>query len=140
MNTAQLLRRFLACALAPLIVSAAACSDGSSNTGAPSHETAGDFSITAEFTPDPPIAGDNVVNIYVEDLDGNAVTDAQITVVPMMPMMGHGSNAVAVVTNEGEGEYSASPVALTMAGEWEVTVSVVAGDDSGELVLKVDIE
>ena len=127
--------------MTPILLLTAACSGSDGDpTGDGVQETVGNISITTHFTPDPPIAGENTLHIHVEDLDGNPLTGAAVSVDPQMPMMGHGSNVDAVVTEDGNGDYTAAPVAFTMIGEWEVTVDVAAGDASGELVLKVTIE
>jgi hypothetical protein len=135
--------RLLACALAPLVVSAAACSSSSSNDPDPGalQDTVSNLAITAHFTPDPPVVGeDTVLHIRVEDLDGNPQVGAVVTVDPQMPMMGHGSTAEATVTEDDEaGDYTATPVLFNMPGEWEVTIDVLAGDETGQLVKKLTL-
>lgn len=133
--------RILACALAPLLVSAAACSsDSDDSTANPSgKEAERGLEITAYFTPDPPVVGENTLHIRVEDLNGLPQTGAVVIVDPQMPAMGHGSSAEPVVTEDDEpGDYTASPVTFTMPGEWEVTIDVTidvtVSEETGQLV------
>ena len=138
--------RLIACVLTPLAISLStvACSSDSGDanpSGSSANETESNLEITAHFMPDPPVGGeDTTLHIRVEDLDGHPLTGATVTVDPQMPMMGHGSTKDAVVTEDDEaGDYTATPVLFTMPGMWEVTIDVVAGDESGQLVKKLTL-
>jgi len=126
--------RTLALPLAALALLFAAC-------GAPSEEPpAATLTITGAISPDPVIVGQHTLTLEVKDADGAAVPGATVTVSPWMPMMGHGSNEDAVITDEGAGTYIATPVTFTMAGKWEVTVTAEAGTATGEQVFTYMVE
>jgi len=96
--------------------------------------------VTAMITPDPPTTGQNALMLHVHDDTGAPVPGATITVDPQMPMHGHGSTETAVVTDDGDGVYTASPVTFQMPGAWKVTIDVTAGALSGQLVLDYTVQ
>lgn len=93
-------------------------------------EATPDSAVNIVYEPDhnPAIAGDAVVNITLTDADGNPIGDAVVEVVGnmahhgMMPVSGKGEHTQ-------NGQYSV-PLRWTMAGDWQVTVSVILADGS----------
>jgi hypothetical protein len=92
------------------------------------------LTMTATINPSPPKTGQNTMTVFVKYSNGSVVANADVTVNPQMPSMGHGSSEVPVVEYKGGGEYKAYPVTFTMPGTWRVTVRAVKGSRSGELV------
>jgi hypothetical protein len=100
--------------------------------------------LTATFVsadPAPPIKGDNTwVLALTNDLD-EAVDGLTIVVTPMMPDHGHGSPIEAIVTATGTpGEYEISPVNLSMAGYWEITLDITNGQDQDAVMFGFCVE
>lgn len=96
-----------------------------------------ELSIEAVIQPDPPVAGQNTMEITISDSNG-PVEGALVTVDPQMPMHGHGSSDVPAVEDLGGGTYRAFPVTFTMPGSWEVTVTVAA--PSGSALFKYEVQ
>lgn len=84
-------------------------------------------SLTVTFvdaSPAPPDRGENTWTVMVTDAGGQAVTEAELEVVPWMPDHGHGSSVVVEVTPTGTpGEFQLKPIDLFMAGLWEVRLN-----------------
>ena len=95
--------------------------------------------ITAAIDPSPPRVGQNTLAITLTDNGGGPVEDVTIDAVPYMPGMGHGSNEAATISEKGNGLYEAHPITFTMAGAWEVTVTVDLTGETAEKVFSFDV-
>jgi hypothetical protein len=73
--------------------------------------------------PAPPDKGDNTWSLEIADSTGTR-DGLDVSVKPFMPDHGHGTPITAVVTPEGSGMYSVTPINLWMPGLWEVTVEI----------------
>jgi hypothetical protein len=93
-------------------------------------QDAEDTTIIIVYEPDsdPAVGGDASVTITLIDSDEHPITDAVVQVVGdmthhgMMPISGEG-------THTGGGQYDV-PLRWTMAGDWQVTVTVTLADGS----------
>lgn len=94
-----------------------------------------------EFSPDPPIAGDNAWVVRLE-LEGEPLTGAanDLVVAPTMPDHGHGSSVEVGVTELEPGVYRLEPVNTFMVGYWQVAVTVGDGEASPSVQFGVCIE
>ena len=83
--------------------------------------------------PAPPGKGDNRWSLVVTD-DGSApVSGMTLDIVPFMPDHGHGGSVIPVVSDDGDGAYTADPVNFFMPGYWETTITIVdPGASDGE--------
>jgi YtkA-like len=71
------------------------------------------------FPSEPPVAGTSSVQLLLTDpATGKPIEDEQITLVPWMPAMGHGSDENPVFQSLGKGQYLFTNVDLFMPGEW----------------------
>jgi hypothetical protein len=78
--------------------------------------------------------------IHVATEDGEAVTDAQISVVGGMPVHDHGLPTLPQMTkNLGDGTYLVEGMKFHMAGWWQITVSIDRGDVSDIVVFDLVI-
>jgi hypothetical protein len=68
--------------------------------------------------------GVNTVEIIVHHATGGDVAQADVTVTPWMPSMGHGVMEKPVVTERGGGLYSVDNVIFSMVGHWQLQVKV----------------
>ena len=86
---------------------------------------AGGLSVKlVEAAPAPLIKGTNTMKLEVRDESGAPVDNATIVVTPFMPVHGHGSAVAPLVTSVGGGTYDVTKVYLSMAGLWQLKVSV----------------
>jgi hypothetical protein len=89
--------------------------------------------------PAPPSMGDNLWDFEV--LAGDAPqTGCAITLLPLMPAHGHGSNTQPVTTELGEGRYHAEPLDLFMRGLWTIDFSLDCGGVTDEVQFSFWIE
>jgi len=72
--------------------------------------------------------GVNTVEVIVHHASGGDVPQAELTVTPWMPSMGHGVMQKPVVTERGGGLYSVDNVVLSMTGHWQLQVKVAKDD------------
>jgi hypothetical protein len=72
--------------------------------------------------------GVNTLEIIVHYSTGGDVSQAELTVTPWMPSMGHGVMQEPVITERGGGLYSVENVILSMTGDWQLQVKVAKDD------------
>lgn len=96
------------------------------------------LSVTATFTA-AVSTGQNHLRLVVLDQLGRHLPGATFTVVPTMPMHGHGSTETPVVSDLGQGEYDAFPVTFQMPGMWKVAIDATLGDLSTHLDLDLTV-
>ncbi|MFD5826403.1 FixH family protein [Lentzea sp. NPDC060358] len=77
-----------------------------------------------ELTPGSTKSGTTTLDLVVTDRSGNAAS-GEVTVEPAMPQMGHALAPITAAPVE-PGHYRVGGVGLTMAGQWEITVSLSA--------------
>ncbi len=71
---------------------------------------------------------------------GSAAEGQDVSLEATMPAHGHGTDPVTVTESATAGTYTASGLNLTMAGTWEVTVSVADPDHGGDAVFSIPVE
>ncbi len=100
---------------------------------------AGDMLVRLSLDPDPPRAGDNVLNIELQDAQGKPVEGAQLGLISDMAAMGSmpqmkGGGEVKAMNG---GKYQIT-YPLPMLGDWSLTLSMEApGHPRAELRFKV---
>ena len=67
-----------------------------------------------------PARGVNAFRYMITDSGGAPVNGIQVTVLPFMPAMNHGSSVMPMVSGEGAGAYVVSNVVFAMPGRWEL--------------------
>jgi hypothetical protein len=93
----------------------------------------GALSIEVRTGPEqPPPLGQSAAQLTVEDATTLAPVDGlDLTVVPWMPAMGHGSSVSPTVTPMGGGVYLVTNLYLYMPGTWQLRTTLVGqGTDS----------
>lgn len=71
----------------------------------------------------PPGKGIDTWSVQIVDSSAAPVDGLTVKAVPFMPDHNHGTSKKAVVTPEGEGRYTVTPVYFFMAGYWEVELT-----------------
>jgi hypothetical protein len=72
--------------------------------------------------PNPPSSGDNTLEAFVTDANGQPITDATVSFDINMTNMNHGKNVVTA-SSLGNGHYSGD-VHFLMGGPWRVIVAI----------------
>jgi nitrogen fixation protein FixH len=88
---------------------------------------------SVQLSVDDPKQGANSIGLRITDRGGNPATVDSVTVEPVMPQMGHALTPVTAGA-EAPGTYRAADTVLPMPGEWEITVSLHAGDGTEQVV------
>ena len=78
--------------------------------------------------------GVNTVEIIVHHSAGGDVAQAELTVTPWMPSMGHGVMQKPVVAERGGGLYSVENIVLSMTGHWQLQVKIAKDDKTDSAV------
>jgi Cu(I)/Ag(I) efflux system membrane fusion protein len=111
-----------------VVALSAGCARPGEKAGA-RHEAVGAFRITVENKPARPVVGNNTLCITVADSAGNPVRGAEVTALVVMQAMG----TMPRMESRGElkeakpGLYEAA-YGLSMAGEWDVDISIRSAD------------
>ena len=82
----------------------------------------GDLLVWIFGNPNPPIRGDNTLEVFVTDANGRPISDATLSFDIDMTNMSHGKNVVTA-SSLGEGRYSGE-VFFLMPGPWRVIVGI----------------
>lgn len=90
----------------------------------------GGYTLQAKLDPDPPVVGENALNLRVIGPDGRRVEGATVTARAYMPAMGAmpAMEAKGSATDSGGGTYRPT-FNLSMSGNWELTVRVKKNGD-----------
>ncbi len=81
----------------------------------------------------PPTTGlDGVEVVLTDPKTGDPVDGMQITLVPWMPLMGHGADLTPKLEAKGKGHYVFTNVNLFMPGEWQLRFAF-SGKVSGKV-------
>jgi hypothetical protein len=99
---------------------------------------AGQYDVEVKIDRNPPVVGENHMEIEIKDKSGSYVTDAKVTVEYSMPPMSGmpPMNYKESATLKGE-EYKAK-LNLSMSGSWNVAVKIRRGDDTETVKFTVD--
>jgi hypothetical protein len=99
---------------------------------------AGEYEVELKIDRNPPIVGDNNINIEVRDSSGKHVTDAKVTLeysmpaMPGMPAMNYKTDA-ELRGNEYRGKMS-----LSMSGSWNIAVKIAKAGKTSTAKFTVD--
>jgi hypothetical protein len=90
----------------------------------------GALSIEARTGPDqPPTRGLSTVELDIIDAHSGEPRDGlELTVVPWMPAMGHGTSVKPALEAVGGGHYVISNVNMYMGGAWDLRIAISAAD------------
>ena len=99
---------------------------------------AGDYTVEIKIDKNPPVVGDNNMEIEIKDAAGKYVTDAKVKVeysmpaMPGMPAMNYKTDAAL-----SGSEYKAK-INFSMSGAWNVAVKITRGGKTTTVKFNVD--
>lgn len=100
----------------------------------------GDYTLDIHLDKNPPVVGDNQMELTIKDPDGKAVTDAKValtyTMPPMSGMAPMNYKADAVVK---EGGYQAT-LKFSMSGSWNVEARITRAGKTTPVKFNVDVK
>jgi hypothetical protein len=114
-----------------LLMFLAAC--GSQN----SSDTPLNLDIQLRIEPSVPSVGDSILFITLRDEQGQAITNAELSVIGNMSH--EGMSAVEASTTENENGVYALPFAWTMGGDWLLDVTVTLAGNGGTAQKRFDV-
>jgi len=131
-------RLIAAIALAVALTACSSKDTSSSSTTTTAAQQAGDFTISTQFSPDPPKQGPETITIGIKDASGNAVKGAAVTIATTMPSMSM-SGPTLTASDNGDGTYSAQ-TNLNYATGWTFDIRAKAGSKTGRISVKMDVK
>lgn len=99
---------------------------------------AGEFDVKVSIDKNPPIVGDNKVEVEIKDASGKYVTDAKVVVdysmpaMPGMPAMNYKTDAVV------KGDEYKAVMNLSMSGSWNIAVKITKAGKTSAVKFTVD--
>lgn len=100
--------------------------DGQTSPASPATVSAEGVTLDFRSQPDPPMSGDNTIEVTVRERDGAGIADAAVTAVfsmPAMPAMNMPAMRSEAKLTHVEGGLYRGQGQLSMAGTWNVTVT-----------------
>ena len=99
---------------------------------------AGDYNVLIKIDKNPPIAGENNLEIAITDASGKAVTDAKIVLNYTMPAMA-GMPAMSYKADaEPKGAVYKAKVNYSMSGSWNNEIRITRGDKTVSARFTID--
>ena len=100
---------------------------------------AGDYAVSVKIDKNPPVTGDNKMEITIQDKTGAEVTDAIVAIeytmpaMPGMPAMNYKSTA------ELKNKQYATTLNFSMSGAWNITIRIIRAGKTQSVKFNVDV-
>ncbi|MBI4653953.1 MAG: FixH family protein [Nitrospirae bacterium] len=101
---------------------------------------AGEYNVEVKIDKNPPVLGENNMEIGIKDAKGKHVTDAKVVVeysmpgMPGMPPMNYKTNATL-----SENEYQAK-LDFSMRGSWNIAIKIARDSKTSTVKFTVDVK
>lgn len=101
---------------------------------------AGDYDVEIKIDKNPPVVGNNNIEIEIKDAKGNYVTDARVKVEYSMPAMpGMPPMNYKTDTKLDGNEYKAT-MNLSMSGPWNITLRITREGKTSRAKFSIDAQ
>ncbi len=130
------MKKIILVAVAMLLIAAGAALAG----GLEIKHKAGEYNVEVRLDKNPPVVGNNNVEVEVKDASGKNVTDAKVRIdytmpaMPGMPAMNYKTDAVL------SGQKYTAKMNLSMSGAWNIAVKISKGGKTSTLKFNVDAQ
>jgi hypothetical protein len=101
---------------------------------------AGDYALDIRLDKNPPVVGDNLMELTIKDTDGKIVTDAKVTVNYTMPPMSGMAPMSYKIDSVLKGEKYQSTLKFSMSGSWNVEVKITQAGKTTPVKFNVDVK
>jgi hypothetical protein len=101
---------------------------------------AGDYALDIRLDKNPPVVGDNLMELTIKDTDGKTVTDAKVTVNYTMPPMSGMAPMSYKIDSVLKGEKYQSTLKFSMSGSWNVEVKITQAGKTTPVKFNVDVK
>jgi hypothetical protein len=101
---------------------------------------AGEYNVEVKIDRNPPVAGENNLDIQVKDAAGKNIRDAKVSVnysmpaMPGMPPMNYKTEA------ELKGETYKAKINLSMSGPWQIAVKIARDGKKATMKFSIDAQ
>jgi hypothetical protein len=101
---------------------------------------AGEYNVEVKIDKNPPVAGENNMDIQIKDAAGKNIRDAKVLVnytmpaMPGMPPMNYKTEA------ELKGETYKAKINLSMSGPWQVAVKIARAGKKAAMKFSIDAQ
>jgi len=100
---------------------------------------AGDYAVSVKIDKNPPVTGDNKMEITIRDKTGAEVTDAIVAIEYTMPAM-PGMPAINYKsTAELKNKQYATTLNFSMSGAWNITIKITRAGKTQSVKFNVDV-
>jgi len=100
----------------------------------------GDYILDIRLDKNPPVVGDNLMELVIKDAAGKAVTDAKVTVTYTMPPMSGMAPMNYKADAALEGEKYRTTLKFSMSGSWNVEAKVSRAGHTTPVKFNVDVK
>lgn len=101
---------------------------------------AGDYALDIRLDKNPPVVGDNLMELTIKDIDGKTVTDAKVAVNYTMPPMSGMAPMSYKIDSVLKGEKYQSTLKFSMSGSWNVEVKITQAGKTTPVKFNVDVK
>jgi hypothetical protein len=101
---------------------------------------AGDYTLDIRLDKNPPVVGDNLMELTIKGADGKAVTDAKVAVNYTMPPMSGMAPMSYKIDSVLKGEKYQSTLNFSMSGSWNVEVKITQAGKTTPVKFNVDVK
>jgi hypothetical protein len=101
---------------------------------------AGDYALDIRLDKNPPVVGDNLMELTIKDTDGKTVTDAKVAVNYTMPPMSGMAPMSYKIDSVLKGEKYQSTLKFSMSGSWNVEVKITQAGKTTPVKFNVDVK
>src|SRR4030042_2352866 len=100
---------------------------------------AGDYTVSVKIDKNPPVTGDNKMEITIQDKTGAEVTDAIVAIEYTMPAMpGMPAMNYKSTTELKDKQYTAT-LNFSMSGAWNITIKIARAGKTQSVKFNVDV-
>ncbi len=94
------------------------------------NEKAGDYSVAIRIDKNPPVVGENNIDILITDRAGKVVTDAKVLLTYSLPAMPGVPSASYTADTALAGNVYKASIDYSVTGPWDNEVKITRGDKS----------
>lgn len=98
------------------------------------------YNVEVRIDKNPPVVGDNNIEIGIKDATGQHVTDAKVIVEYSMPAMSGMPAMNYKADTKLDGYEYKTRINLSMSGSWNVTVKISRGEKTSKVKFSVDAQ
>lgn len=100
----------------------------------------GDYTLDIKIDKNPPVAGDNLMELTIKEANGKSVTDAKVAVNYTMPPMPGMAPANYKTDAVPKGDSYQAALKFSMSGSWNVEVKITRAGKTTPVKFNLDVK